>query len=72
MLTNGGANNGIRMSCKHGIQFHRRYENDSWEDSNWHDDLGLPDTLSRTVIRTGPDSTILIAVYKPEQLAEQT
>ena len=46
-------------------------KNDSWEDSNWHDDMGLSDALSRTVIRTGPNSTMLIAVHKSEQLAEQ-
>ena len=45
-------------------------KNESWEDSNLHANMGLPDALSSTVIRTGPNSTIFIAVYKSEQLAE--
>ena len=46
-------------------------KNYSWERSNQHDYMGLPDALSGAVISTGPNSTMLTAVYKSEQLAEQ-
>ena len=33
--------------------------------------IGFPDAISRTSIRTGPNSTMLIAIYETEELAEK-
>ena len=46
-------------------------KNDNWLESSWHKDMAIPNALSRTVIRAGPHSTMLIAVYTIEKLAEK-
>ena len=46
-------------------------KNDNWLESSWHKDMGIPDALSTTVIRTGPNSTMLTAFCKTEELAEK-
>ena len=38
--------------------------------ANWAPD-NMPEAISRTSVRTGENSTLLMAVYKTEELAEQ-
>ena len=40
----------------------------SWRQNNFKD---FPDAISRTIIKTGPTSTMMMAVYKTEEFAEK-
>ena len=41
---------------------------EKWRQSNFKD---FPDAISRTIIKTGPTSTMMMAVYKTEEFAEK-
>ena len=41
---------------------------EKWRQNNFKD---FPDAISRTIIKTGPTSTMMMAVYKTEEFAEK-
>jgi len=43
----------------------------NWSERGIQKSMGFPDAISRTAIRTGPNSTMLIAIYETEELAEK-
>ena len=43
----------------------------NWSDRGMQKTMGFPDAVSRTAIRTGPNTVMLIAIYETEELAEK-
>ena len=43
----------------------------NWSIKDMQKTLGFPDAIRRTAIRTGPNSTMLIAIHETEELAEK-
>ena len=43
----------------------------NWSARGMQKTMGFPDAVSRTAIRTGPNTVMLIAIYETEELAEK-